>query len=138
MHVDPTRGWVRDVMTKHAITIPTDTPLADTADLLDRFTISGLPVVDSVGRVVGVVTETDLLRVRTTDLLWARWPDLTAADVMTKPALTVTDDARIEEAAQHMNAFAVHRLVVVDDHAMPIGIISAGDLVRAMAGRVDR
>ncbi len=138
MHVDPTRGRVRDIMTAEVITVTIDALLADAADLLDRFAITGMPVVDEAGRIAGVVTQTDLIRVRLTGQLWARWPLLAVGDVMTRPALSIADETPIEEAARQMVAFGVHRLVVVDDSQIAIGIVSTTDLVRAMAGRVDR
>jgi CBS domain-containing protein len=137
MHLDPTGGSVREVMTDQAITVIGDMPLSDAADLLDRFAISALPVVDRAGRVVGIVTESDLLRVRASVSLWARWPVLTAADIMTTPVITARADEPIADAARQMDARHIHRLVIVDDELRALGIVSAGDVVRAMAGRVD-
>jgi CBS domain-containing protein len=58
------------------------------------------------------------------------WPGLAVGQVMTKPALTISATARLEEAAKLMEERRVHRLVVTDDAATPIGIISTSDLVR--------
>jgi CBS domain-containing protein len=139
MHVDPTRGTVGELMTRDAIVVSVDTPASEVAELLDRFGISGLPIVDWAGLLVGVVSQTDLLRVRATEDLWARWPGLAARHLMTRPALTVSAETPIDEAVAQMESNHVHRLVVVaDDGATPIGVLSTTDLVRAMAGRVDR
>jgi CBS domain-containing protein len=137
MHVDPTGGFVRDVMTHQAITVTGDVPLSDAADLLDRFAISALPVVDQVGRVVGIVTESDLLHVRASAALWAGWSLLTVSDIMSAPVITARADVPIADAATQMDARHIHRLVIVDDELRALGILSAGDVVHAMAGRVD-
>jgi CBS domain-containing protein len=139
MRVDPTHGTVGEQMTPHPIVVSVDTPLSDVAELLDRFAISGVPIVDWGGHVVGVLSQTDLLRVRATQDLWARWPTLSARHLMSRPALTASSSTPIEEAVARMESNHIHRLVVVgDDGETPIGVISASDLVRAMAGRVDR
>jgi CBS domain-containing protein len=139
MHVDPTSGTVGELMTHDPIVVLVDTPLSEVAELLDRFAISGVPIVDWGGQVLGVVSQTDLLRVRATEDLWTRWPGLTARHLLTRPALTASSETPIEEAVARMESNHVHRLVVVgDDGETPIGVISTSDLVRAMAGRVDR
>jgi CBS domain-containing protein len=139
MHVDPTHGTVGELMTRDPILVSLDTPLSEVAELLDRFGISGVPVVDWGGHLVGVVSQTDLLRARAAEDLWARWPGLAARHLMTRPALTASTETPIEEAVARMESNHVHRLVVVgDDGETPIGVISTTDLVRAMAGRVDR
>jgi CBS domain-containing protein len=138
MHVDPTHGVVGELMTRDPIIVSDDTPLSDVAELLDRFGISGLPIVNWSGQVVGVVSHTDLLRARATQDLWARWPGLVARHIMTQPVLSTSADTPIEEAVSRMASHHVHRLVVVgDDGTTPIGVISTTDLVRAIAGRID-
>jgi CBS domain-containing protein len=139
MRVDPTQGTVGELMTWDPILVSADAPLSEVAELLDRFDISGVPIVDWRGHLLGVVSQTDLLRVRATEDLWARWPGLAARHLMTRPALTASSETPIEEAVARMESNHVHRLVVVgDDGETPIGVISTSDLVRAMAGRVDR
>jgi CBS domain-containing protein len=139
MHVDPTRGTVGELMTRDPIVVSADTPVSEVAELLDRFGISGLPIVDWSGLLVGVVSHTDLLRARATEDLWTHWPGLAARHLMTAPALTASAETPIEEAVARMESNHVHRLVVVDDDGVtPVGVISTSDLVRAMAGRVDR
>ena len=73
------------------------------------------------------------MKVATTEDLWARWPGLRVRHLMTSPALTITADADVAEAARLMEHERVHRLVVVDaDGVTPIGIVSTTDLVHAM------
>jgi CBS domain-containing protein len=116
-----------------------DASLHEVADLLDRYDISGLPVVDGDGALVGVISQMDLLRARATEDLWDRWPRLTARDLMSSPALTATARTSAFEAATRLEAHHIHRLVVVaEDEVTPVGLLSTTDLVRAIARRVDR
>ncbi len=136
--MDPTvtRELVRDLMTADPIMVTADTPLPEVAELLERSDISGVPVVDDAGSLVGVISGTDLMKVRATDDLWSRWPGLAARHLMTHPALTVSAETPITDAIHRMEAEHVHRLVVVaDDGRTPIGVISTTDVVRAMTGR---
>lgn len=126
---------VGDLMTADPIVVRADAPLVEAAKLMDEHRISGLPVVDGAGRLVGVVSQTDLLRARATEYLWANWPGLAVRHLMSKPALTVHRDTSLADAARKMERHHVHRLVVVSDtdEQLPIGVISTSDLVRAMA-----
>lgn len=126
---------VGDLMTADPIVVRADAPLVEAAKLMDEHKISGLPVVDGAGRLVGVVSQTDLLRARATEYLWANWPGLAVRHLMSKPALTVHRDTPLADAARKMERHHVHRLVVVSDadEQLPIGVISTSDLVRAMA-----
>jgi CBS domain-containing protein len=127
---------VGDLMHPDPIVVLADAPLAEAARLLDRHRIGGLPVVDATGMLVGVVSQTDLLRARVTEHLWANWPGLAVRHLMTSPAITVRPSLPIPAAARLMERERVHRLVVVDedDERVPIGILSTGDLVHAMTG----
>lgn len=132
-----TRTTVGALMSTDPIVVPADAPLADAARILEKHHIHGLPVVDALGGLVGVVSQTDMLRARTTQDLWARWPGLKVRHLMTSPALTISTDAEVGEAATRMERERVHRLVVVDaDGRTPIGIISTTDLVHAMLEEV--
>lgn len=125
---------VGDIMTHDPIVVRADAPLGEAAKLLDRYHISGLPVVDGTGALVGVVSHTDLLRARATEHLWANWPGLAVRHLMSSPALSVRPDVSIGEAARLMERDHVHRLVVVGpDGRTPIGIIATADLVHGMA-----
>ena len=144
----------RDVMQSHVITLGPDTPLADAQRLFVEEGISGCPVVDDRGTVVGVLTSTDLLRAvdeeRDTaaqethyyreDLEFSgpdwsdledfqdRLAELRVADAMTPGTLSVDLDTPIPEVARTIRQHRVHRVLVVDGDSLA-GIISTFDLV---------
>lgn len=126
---------VGELMTAEPVVVPADAMLAEAARLLDQHHINGLPVVDAGGVLVGVLSQTDLLRARATEYLWENWPGLRVKHLMTSPALTIGRDQSVATAARKMERHHVHRLVVVadDDETRPIGVLSASDLVHAMS-----
>ena len=122
---------VGEVMTANPVSIAETASLKEAAGILDSRKITGLPVVDASGLLVGVLSQTDLVRVRANQHLVSNWPGLAVGQVMTKPALTIAAPATLEEAARAMEASRVHLLFVTDGAATPIGIISTSDLVRS-------
>jgi CBS domain-containing protein len=126
---------VADVMAFNLIVVRANAPLEQAAELMDRHRVSGLPVVDTAGTLVGVVSQTDLVRARSTEYLWANWPGLAVRHLMTSPPITVTRSTPLTDAAARMERHHIHRLVVVadDDDTLPIGILSTTDLVHDMA-----
>lgn len=135
MHESSARRSVADLMTLDPVTVRADDPLTEAARLLVEHRISGLPVIDNAGTLVGVVSTTDLLRARASERLWSNWVSLAVRHFMTQPAIHVTPSTSIDEAARLMERDRVHRLVVVaeDDRQRPIGLISAADIVRSIA-----
>ena len=127
---------VGELMTPDPIVIDESALLDDAVRLLEENEISGLPVVDRDGVLVGVISHSDVIRARAVSHLWHRWPGLRVRHLMHAPALTADRSMNMEEAARLMERAHVHRLVVVgDDQLTPIGIISTTDLVRALAHR---
>lgn len=130
---------VGELMTPEPIVIREDEPLARAAMLLDEHRITGLPVVDAAGILVGVVTQSDLLRARATEHLWKSWPGLSVRHLMSRPVLTVRRSSSVEEAVRLMEQQRVHRLVVVDDAGLvPVGIFSTTDVIHQIAGASER
>lgn len=133
----PQARTVGELMTGDPVIASIDLPLAEAAELMDFYRISGLPVVDWGGFLVGVISQTDLLHARTTEALWHAWPALTVRHLMTHPAATVTSTTGVDEAAALMERLRIHRLVVVDtDGETPIGVLSITDLVHSMVEEV--
>jgi CBS domain-containing protein len=127
---------VGDLMTPDPVVVSESMPLVEAAKLMDVHGVSGLPVVDASGALVGVVSQTDLLHARTTEGLWHAWPGLAVRHLMTRPAVRVDVDAGLDDAAELMERLRIHRLVVVaDDGQTPVGVLSVSDLVHSMALR---
>ncbi|MFD8815090.1 CBS domain-containing protein [Streptomyces sp. NPDC059627] len=123
MHGSP--HTVGDVMTRAPVAVGRDAPFKDVVALMDRWKVSTLPVLDGEGRVVGVVSEADLLF---KDEL--RAGGVTAGDLMNAPAVTVHADAALAEAARLMARRGVKRLPVVDGAGVLKGIVSRADLLK--------
>jgi len=128
---------VESLMTRMPVVVTEEDAIAGVAELLAGYEITGLPVVDADERVVGVISQTDLVRLRGSTLPWTGWHGLMVRDLMTAPAKTIGASASLDEAARRMTADHVHRLVVVDDRRRPIGIISESDIVREIADCCD-
>ncbi len=141
---------VREVMTPKVIAVKADTPIRDVIALLSENRISGLPVVDQENRVIGMVTEADILamtgikREQTfkeiiRHILGEPAPRPKAGDkvgeIMTTPATTTRPEADIREVARILDEKKIKRLPVVDEGKRLIGIISRADIVRAMGQR---
>lgn len=127
-------GSVGRLMTRDPLTVEDSAPLLDAAELMDTFEITGLPVVDGSGVLVGVISETDLVRAAATRHLWESWPGLSVRHLMTSPAVTVRADTPLEDAASLMERERIHRVIVVaDDGTTPIGILSLSDFIRMLA-----
>lgn len=127
------------LMTRDPIVVEAEAPIGEALRLLDVHRVHGLPVVDVAGSVVGVVSQSDMLRARSTQDLWSRWPGLRVRHLMSSPALTIAADADVETAIRMMEHARVHRLVVLEPGGhLPLGIISSSDLVHAMLRATDR
>lgn len=124
---------VSELMSIEPVTVAMDESIADAERLMSRHEITGLPVVDRVGRLMGVLSQTDIVRAHASGQPLASWPGLAVRHLMTSPALTIRLDETLLTAARMMEQHHVHRLVVVAlDGEHPVGVISTTDLVRAM------
>jgi CBS domain-containing protein len=146
----------RDVMQTGIVSVGPDTPLIDVHRLLTEEEISGAPVVDEDGALLGVITATDLMRAVAEehdnarsdtnyfrDLLpysspdWSSAPEdfqdrlseLTAEDAMTRGALTVPPEASVAVVARELRARHFHRLFVAQGGTL-VGVISTFDLLK--------
>jgi CBS domain-containing protein len=126
---------VGEAMTRGLITVRTSALVYEAAQLMDAHRVHGLPVLDADGAIVGVVSQSDLLRAKLDGHLWKNLPRLEVRQVMTAPAITVSLNASLEDATRLMEEHHVHRLVVVgSDGETPVGVFSVTDLVHVMAG----
>jgi CBS domain-containing protein len=122
---------VGDLMTPNPLVFDTWTPAPVAEELLTQRGVSGAPVVDALSGVVGVLSQTDLVRARVDgrDDLQGR----TVGELMSVPSLSVPPAMPLGEAAALMAAHRVHRLVVLGTDSQAVGVITAFDLIRAMA-----
>ncbi|MFJ9012130.1 CBS domain-containing protein [Streptomyces canus] len=141
MHGTP--HTVADVMTHTVVALVSDTEFKDIVKAMSRWRVSALPVVDGDHRVLGVVSEADLLpkeefrdgdpdryaRLRRLSDL-AKAGARTAEELMTAPAVTVRADETVAQAARTMARRRIKRLPVVDADGVLQGIVSRSDLLK--------
>ncbi len=144
-----------EFMTRSVVTVAPNATIQDAIRLMLGQRISGLPVVDAGGQVVGILTEGDLLRRAETGTEWRhpawlnflRGPARTAedfvrshgrtvADVMTHDVHTVAEDAPLDAVVELMEKRRLKRLPVVTDGKL-VGVISRSDLLRALATKLN-
>jgi CBS domain-containing protein len=128
-------SWkVSDVMTKEVVIVGPQEGFKTCVDLLRIHKISAVPVVDHEERLLGIVSEHDLLRKEESQDSRGRKSrkaaGRTAAEVMTSPAWSVSSDASLAKAARLMHDKMVKRLPVVDSVGKLVGIVSRADLLR--------
>ena len=140
---------IHEIMTTRVVAVRMDASVQDAARLMMEHGISGLPVVDDCGRVVGIVSEGDLiLRQKPRDKApwWrlffedaeelARQYQKTAGtsvgEIMTRPVISVDSEASIERVAAILDDNHIRRVPVVDEGDL-VGIVSRGDLIKALA-----
>jgi CBS domain-containing protein len=127
---------VRELMQKDVKTVSLDAPVNDAVVTLTDSHISALPVVDGLGRMVGVISSTDILtsEAEAEDAVAreALFEGTMVREIMTAHPLTVPPDEDVREAAQQMLYADIHRLFVTSGDQV-IGVISTTDIVRAVA-----
>lgn len=135
---------ISELMTRKVASVQLDTPFKDIAHVLADNAVSAVPVLDSLGRPAGIVSEADLLRKAAdrSDLsgrtplphleAWerARAEGRTAAELMSAPAVCAHPEWTVVEAARLMEVQNVKRLPVVDETDALLGIVSRSDLLR--------
>ena len=141
----------RDIMTSKVIAVSPDTSVLDVANLLIQNRISAVPVVDGAGKVLGIVSEGDLMRrpeagtephhswwLRAFEVPeehmaeYAKAHGSTAGDVMTSPAVTVPETASVAEIAEILEKRHIKRVPVVAGDKL-VGLVSRANLVQALA-----
>ena len=140
---------VKDVMSTHVIAVRRSAPYKEMAAMLHMQRVSAFPVIDDDDKVIGVVSEGDLL---TKEAFGDSTPEslpgmlrgrsrgkasaITAAELMTQPPVTIGPDVPVTQAARLMYSRRVKRLPVVDDDGKLIGIVTRSDVL-SVYGRPD-
>lgn len=145
---------VKDIMVTEVIAIQKDASVEELSSLLIENKISGVPVVDEMGKLVGIATEGDLI-IKDSDLHFPRYFKLLdgiiyleslnkfkrnlkkylgtkVEDVMTTDIKTVKEDTPVSEAANLMIRYNINRLPVMDEKDNMVGIATRADIVRSM------
>ncbi|MBL8187129.1 MAG: CBS domain-containing protein [Acidobacteria bacterium] len=121
--------YASDVMVKDVITVNDKTPLKEVTKLFGEKHITGVPVVNADGQLVGVLSESDIIR-KTTSL--GAWSPNQAGQIMTKPAVTVLPTEPLQKVCELMHDHRIHRVVVADASGIQ-GIITTMDILKAIA-----
>ena len=124
-----------DLMTIDPVVVAVDAPIEEAERLILNHGVSGLPVVDRGGMLVGVVSQTDFMHLANPDvrsLIHHKASGIRIGEVMSRPPVTVPLTPLVE-AARLMVGERVHRVVVVDDHQRPLGVLAAMDFVTLFA-----
>ena len=134
---------VRDVMSRPAVTVRADASLKEATTLLDARSLTTLPVVDSEGRVLGIVSEADLITgmvPRDTRLHMVpsatethTLPPGSVGEVMNLHPMTVNEDTDLAEAADLMTTTGVKSLPVLDHRRHVVGVVSRRDVIHLLA-----
>ena len=150
---------VAEIMTREPIVVTPTTPLKEAIQILAERHISGLPVVNEEGNLVGVISESDLMWQETgaepppyvmvlDSIIYLQNPHKyeqeihkalgqTVGEVMTSHVTTIKPQQTIAEAAHVLQQKQVHRLPVLDNAGKLIGILTRGDIIRAMAAELN-
>ena len=133
---------VKDVMSTQVVAVKLGASFKEMASRLRQSRVSAFPVIDDDGKVIGVVSEADMLARKVlnadhagtfTAVPHRREQDnadgLTARDLMTHPAVTVAPEDSVEQAARLMYTLLLKRLPVIDYHGRLVGIISRTDVL---------
>ena len=136
----------KDIMTKEVFFVKPDTPLKEVAELMGKYGVAGLPVVDAHKRVVGVISERDFLSkmgdsdtnnfmtviancLENKGCLAIPIRAQKAADIMTKPAITVKENATVLEINNVFREKQINRVPVVDQKESLQGIVTRADIL---------
>jgi CBS domain-containing protein len=126
--------YAADVMIKDVVTVTESMPLKEITSLFKEKKITGAPVVDANGEMVGVISETDIIR-KTTSI--GAWSPSTAGQIMTRNAVTVAPNESLQRVCELMYNRRIHRVVVAEGRQIR-GIITTMDILRAIATHLNQ
>ncbi len=115
----------RDIMTRKVATIHPDASVQEAAQLLDQKRISGAPVVDADGKIIGIITEADIISKVNRE-------GLRVADIMSHNVIAVSEETPVNEIASLLTERKIKRVPVVHNGKL-VGIVSRADIVHAVA-----
>jgi predicted transcriptional regulator len=124
-----------DLMTRSPVSLGEGATIAEAVNCLTERGISGAPVIDEAGRPVGVLTESDLVVHCKEGLAGKKAADDDRAlvcDLMTPAVFTIRTDAAATTVIEHMRALNVHRIFVVDEAGILVGVITSLDILRRL------
>ncbi len=116
---------VRTVMTKNVITVTPETPAHSAVEILVENKVSGLPVVDAYHRLVGVITEKDVLQLLS-DVESGQQP---VAEFMTRKITSFEDEASLMDVCKCLMANSFRRVPILRDEKL-VGVVSRRDIIR--------
>jgi CBS domain-containing protein len=115
----------RDIMTRKVYTIFPEASVQEVAQLLSRKSISGVPVVDNNGKMIGIVTEADIIGKVNRE-------GLRVADIMSLEIIAVDEETRVGEIAMLLTERKIKRVPVMQNGKL-VGIVCRADIVQAVA-----
>jgi CBS domain-containing protein len=119
----------KDVMTKEVVTISPDATLVDVAELLGTKGITGMPVVDADGKVIGIITEKDILNFASTYVCSLQ--NTKVKEAMTENIVSFTSDTDIDRISLCFSESNFRRVPIIDEGKL-VGIISRRDIIRSL------
>lgn len=119
----------KDVMTKIVITISPEATLADVVELLDAKGITGVPVVDTDEKVIGIITEKDILNYAFEYV--ANLQSTKVKEAMTKKVVSFTSDTGIDKISLCFSKSDIRRVPIIDEGKL-VGIVSRKDLLHSL------
>jgi CBS domain-containing protein len=125
------KGHARNLMSEKVFAVGNDTPLAEIGRLLVLESVTGVPVVDGDDRVIGLVSETDVL----TALLRGAPEELVARDIMSHPPIVADEFMATDDVLGLLRQAHIHHLPVVRDGRL-VGIITPHDILRYYVERM--
>lgn len=142
----------RDIMTRKVVLVREETPLPEVAQIMGQHGVSGVPVVNREGKLMGVISEKDFLSrmapaepknfmsvvaecLQVKKCLALPMRDQRARDVMSSPAVTIGEDTTLVEIARIFTEHKINRAPVTDREGNLLGMVTRGDIVKASLSR---
>ncbi|ACX72784.1 protein of unknown function DUF39 [Methanocaldococcus vulcanius M7] len=119
---------VKDILSKPPITAPCNISIMEAAKILIEYNINHLPIVDDLGRLVGIITSWDIAKALAQN-------KKTIEEIMTKNVITAHEDEPADHVARKMSINNISGVPVVDDHKRVVGVVTSEDISRLFGGK---